>query len=123
MRIVDWEGIKGSERLDSRDIQSAYEDLLSDIEGDEREPTEEEQEFIDAVDDIRNEVSEWDSGAFLIEESDFENHAMEVAEEIGAIPSEYSWPASHIDWEAATTALQQDYSSVSFLGYDYYVRN
>jgi hypothetical protein len=50
----------------------------------------------------------------LIRDSYFEDYARELAEDIGAVPTDYSWPASHIDWEAAADALQQDYTTVEY---------
>jgi len=123
MQTTDWNSIKGSERLDSREIQEAYDSLLLDIEIEEREADEDEQEFIDAVDELRDEVSEWEFGAFLISEDDFENYAREFASDIGAITGDEAWPATCIDWEKAASELQMDYSGVSFLGYDYLTRS
>lgn len=60
--------------------------------------------------------------ATLVRDSHFEDYARELAEEIGAIPRDYSWPTSHIDWEAAARALQMDYSSVEFQGVTYWYR-
>jgi len=120
---TDWEGIKGSDRLDSREIQQAYDDLMEELEIEERQAEEDEQEFIDAVDELRGELSEWDYGAFLIAEDDFEDYAREFASDIGAITGDEAWPANCIDWEKAASELQHDYTSVSFLGYDYLTRS
>ena len=55
------------------------------------------------ADDFREAYSgEWDSE---------EDYAYDLAEELGAVPAEHSWPASYIDWEAATRDLFMDYSS------------
>ena len=35
-------------------------------------------------------------------------YAAELAEDIGAVNSDYHWPASHIDWQAAWEALGAD---------------
>lgn len=58
----------------------------------------------------------------LIRDTYFEDYAQQLAEDIGAVPSDYSWPASHIDWEAAADALQMDYTSVEFDGITYWTR-
>lgn len=47
---------------------------------------------------------------------------MGLAEDIGAIPSEYTWPASCIDWDQASRELQMDYTAVDFDGVTYWVR-
>lgn len=38
-----------------------------------------------------------------------EEYAQELAEELGAVPSEYTWPASYIDWTSAACDLFMDY--------------
>lgn len=123
MRILDWSDLRGEDYIDSRTIIEKYDELKSEIEDDEREPTEDEGEFMDAVDDLSNEVSEWDFGAQMIREDCFEDYARQFAEDIGAINGKEAWPLTYIDWEAAASALQQDYGSVSFLGHDYLVRS
>ncbi|KKK55784.1 hypothetical protein LCGC14_3071100, partial [marine sediment metagenome] len=45
-----------------------------------------------------------------------------LAEDIGAIAKDTSWPATSIDWEAAANELLIDYSSVDFDGVTYYFR-
>lgn len=60
-------------------------------------------EPVPAVDDFREAYAgEWDSR---------EEFAQELAEELGAVPAEFSWPASYIDWAAATRDLFMDYMS------------
>lgn len=58
----------------------------------------------------------------LIRDSYFEDYAEELAEDIGAINREASWPNNCIDWERAARELQQDYSSVEFDGVTYWYR-
>ena len=58
--------------------------------------------------------------SILIRDSYFEEYACGVAEDIGAIPAEYTWPTSYIDWERAADALKADYSGVDILGVDYW---
>lgn len=50
-----------------------------------------------------------------------EEFAQDLAEDIGAVPAEYSWPASYIDWERATRDLFMDYSSEDAPGGGVYV--
>jgi hypothetical protein len=52
----------------------------------------------------------------------FEDYARELAEDIGAVQSDASWPNTHIDWRAAADALRQDYSSVDIDGSEYWYR-
>lgn len=76
-----------------------------------------------AFDDDEGEgATDWMYGACFIREEYFEEYAQQLAEDIGTITPAASWPLTYIDWKAAAHALAQDYSSVSFLGYDYYVR-
>lgn len=67
-------------------------------------------------------AEDWEYGATLIRYSSLRNYAMELAEELGAIPSEYTWPTSCIDWERATRELQMDYTAVDYAGVTYWVR-
>lgn len=59
----------------------------------------------------------------LIADDYFQDYARELAEEIGAIPSDYSWPASHIDWKAAADALRMDYTNYTYGGVQYWGRS
>lgn len=66
---------------------------------------------------------DWKYGAQLIRDDKFEDHARELAEDIGAIGRDDPWPTNHIDWDAACDALKMDYSSVDFDGTTYWVRS
>lgn len=60
----------------------------------------------------------------MIPEDQFEDYARELADDVGAIDTRnYSWPASHVDWEAAAEALASDYTIVTYECTDYYVRS
>jgi hypothetical protein len=52
-----------------------------------------------------------------------EQTGSELAEDIGAIDRNASWPATYIDWEAAADSLKADYSSIDFNGEDYWIRS
>ena len=58
----------------------------------------------------------------LVRDSYFVDYARELAEDIGAVPSDASWPAYCIDWDRAARDLQVDYSAVDFDGVTYWVR-
>lgn len=58
----------------------------------------------------------------LIRESDFEDYAEQLAEDIGAISREPQWPLQYIDWEKAADALRMDYSSITIDGTEYLYR-
>ncbi len=65
---------------------------------------------------------DWVHGEALISESYFTRYAEQMAEDIGAIDPSASWPLNHIDWEAAASALQQDYFSVDYGDQSYWIR-
>lgn len=58
----------------------------------------------------------------LIRDDYFEQYARDLADDIGAINRDATWPNTHIDWEAAARDLQQDYSSVEWDGVTYWYR-
>ena len=57
----------------------------------------------------------------MIPESEFEDYARELAEEIGGM-DDAKWPFTCIDWEKAADELKQAYTPVSYQGEDYFVR-
>lgn len=62
-------------------------------------------------------------GSTLIADSHFKRYAQELADEIGAINSDASWPMNCIDWDQAVRELQMDYSSITIDGHDWWVRH
>lgn len=118
--------------IDSRDVTARIEEL--------EEEKAAAEELASASDDRRAEIdeeltalrklaqegesatSEWADGAALIRDSYFEDHPRELADDIGAINSDATWPNNCIDWERAARELQQDYTSVDFDGVTYWVR-
>lgn len=64
---------------------------------------------------------DWYPG-FMIRDDHFEEYARELADDIGAINRDASWPSQHIDWKAAAEHLQLDYSDVEFMGSTYWYR-
>lgn len=65
---------------------------------------------------------DWRYGATLVRDSHFKDYAMQLADDIGAVPRDLSWPATCIDWDQAARELQQDYTEVDFDGVSYWVR-
>jgi hypothetical protein len=55
----------------------------------------------------------------LVSESDFEEYAHEMAEDVSGQDMS-SWPFDHIDWDTAAHALKLDYKSVDFDGETYW---
>lgn len=52
----------------------------------------------------------------------FRDYAQELADDIGAINSDATWPNNCIDWDKAARDLRMDYISVEFYGRTYWVR-
>lgn len=67
-------------------------------------------------------AADWKYGETLIRDSYFVEYAQELAEDIGAIKSDASWPNNYIDWDRAANALKADYFSVEFAGITYWIR-
>jgi len=109
------------ETLDTRDLATELEDFDSDLE-DGEELDAEDIERAAAIRELLEEVDPHGDGEQLIPEDAFEEHARDVADEIGAIDSDAGWPLNCIDWIQAASDLQTDYSVVTFDGTDYYYR-
>jgi hypothetical protein len=123
------EDVRGDDRIDSRDLialrdlmRSELEDIAED--GEEYDGQRDElTEAIEAIDELEQAgFADWPYGAGFIREDTFVEYAQELAEDIGAIPQDASWPATCINWEQAARELAMDYTSVDFLGHSYYVR-
>lgn len=55
----------------------------------------------------------------LIDEDHFEAYARDYTEEVQEIPD---WILGHVDWSSVAREMQQDYTSITFDGVDYYIR-
>jgi hypothetical protein len=75
------------------------------------------------ADEASGYAPDWQYGEALIRDSYFTEYAQELAEDIGAVNCDASWPNQYIDWERAADALKADYTSVDFDGVDYWVRS
>lgn len=90
------------------------------LDTDERDVLREELEAIKDAEQAG--IPDWQYGETLIREDYFTEYAQELAEDIGAVDKDASWPNSYIDWEAAAEALMQDYMTVELDGSTYYAR-
>lgn len=111
-----YQGYQGTadEYIDSRDLIEYAED-----EDNQRD----DPETVAAIRELEDSgIEDWSYGAHFIREDVFEDYAQELAEDIGAIDSDASWPLYCIDWERAANDLKMDYSAVEFLGHTYFVR-
>jgi antirestriction protein len=115
------------EMLDLRDLATELDELRDRAQAADDTLDEDDLErLVDLValeDDIGdlNAYSD-NSGPEMIREDTFVEYAQELADEMGAVPAEFSWPASYIDWEGAARDLAMDYTSVRFDGADWYLR-
>lgn len=75
-----------------------------------------------ALQNDANGSPDWEYGETLIRDSYFEDYAQELAEDIGAINKDATWPNDCIDWKKAASELQYDYMQVNFDGVDYWIR-
>lgn len=136
--------------IDVRNVIERVEELRSEIEDETEllgdhpdEPsTPARQTRLDNIEELRAELApleslledlagyggdhQWEGQWYpvsLIRDSYFEDHARELAEDIGGSDiRNASWPFNCIDWQKAAEQLQQDYSSVEFGGVTYWYR-
>lgn len=114
--------------IDSRDVISRIEELEDTIGDDDtdKEAREEARDELKILKELADEASgyapDWLYGSTLIRDSYFKEYAMELAEDIGAIPRDLGWPATCIDWDQAARDLQIDYSEIDFAGVSYWIR-
>jgi antirestriction protein len=97
---------------------------LDELEGlEEDDLSEDDRERMKALNELADEVgSEFYHGETMIPESSFKDYAQQLAEDIGAISRDVSWPLTCIDWEQAADELLHDYSSVEWENETFYVR-
>lgn len=123
----------GGDIFDIRDTIKRFEELESDkesLEGaelDQWADAEEFQQISDFLDEVKGYGGDeqWRGDWYpisFIADTYFEQYAQELAEDIGAINRDASWPNNCIDWERAASELQQDYSSVEIDGSTYWYR-
>lgn len=65
---------------------------------------------------------DWSYGLALVRDSHFVGYTQELAEDIGAIDRDASWPTRCIDWALAAKELQSDYTALEFDGVTYWAR-
>jgi antirestriction protein len=114
--------------IDSRDVIARIEELESELcpsdesDGTDNQEREELATLVALADEASGYAADWQYGEALIRDSYFENYAQELAEDIGAIDNNASWPNNYIDWERAARELQMDYTAVDFDGVTYWIR-
>lgn len=111
-----------------RDVIARFEELEGNdpetLDDDEQAEFHAIQSFLDDVKGYGGDEQwrgDWYPVGFIAD-SYFEQYAKELAEDIGAINRDATWPNTCIDWAQAARELQQDYSSVTINGSDYWYR-
>lgn len=138
MTIETKEITNSDDVIDVRDVIARFEELeteLDDAHSDDE--TNETNEILDlrtefdALKELLEELKgnggdeEWRGDWYpitLVRDSYFEDYAQELADDIGAINSDATWPNNCIDWERAARELQADYTTVEFDGVTYWYR-
>ncbi len=114
--------------IDSRDVIEAMEAMLEIINDDDatQDDCDEAQTEYDKLkalaDGASDYAADWEYGETLIRDSYFQEYAQDLAEDIGAVNSDATWPNNCIDWKQAARELQMDYTAVDFDGVTYWIR-
>lgn len=103
--------------------EEAKESLEEDLESAEADFGDAEQAELAELEELESYISDFRHGETMIPEHEFEDYARQLAEDIGAIPDDASWPCTCIDWEQAARELAMDYTTVTYQGEDYLVRS
>jgi hypothetical protein len=96
MTIYSYDELRNADHIDSRDLIETAASLR------EGSLTEEESELLAAIDELADGIEDWEYGAHFIAGYAFEDYARELAEDIGAIDANASWPNNCIDWETSS---------------------
>ncbi len=108
--------------IDSRDVIARIEELEADPESLDGDDVDELRALKALAEQAEDYCEDWHHGATLIRGSYFKDYAMALADDLGAIPSDATWPCNCIDWKQAARELQMDYMAVDFDGVTYWVR-
>lgn len=131
MSYFDWadniSDINSEDILDTRDLETIRNRLKKDLKGIKRAKNDDESiqasfELLDLLDELEQEVPEWERGNALIREDHFEDYAQQEAEDCGFIDDDNPL-LSFIDWSAWAANLLNDYSSIEIGDETYYYRN
>lgn len=134
--ITETKEITNSEdMIDVRDVIARFEELETELddahEDDETNEALDLRAEFDTLKELLSDLEgnggdeEWRGSWYpvtLIRESYFKDYAEQLAEDIGAINAEASWPNNCIDWDQAASELQMDYTSTEFDGVTYWYR-
>lgn len=84
----------------------------------------EAQEKLDELENLASEVTDFECGAPLIHENDWQDYCEDFARDVisGYSENEANWPYTYIDWDQAASSLKQDYHEVEYRGETYLAR-
>lgn len=119
--------ITNEEVIDSRELIELRETVQAWLGDEDHDPDEYDEvdarAIVAAVDEFESAgVADWQYGEAFIRDDYFEEHARQLAEDIGAIADDAGWPMSYIDWDAAAEALRMDYTAVEVNGVTFWAR-
>jgi antirestriction protein len=116
----DIDELSRSDIFDSREVMERITELQ---DQEERDPDEDE-ELTDLLAFEQDQgAADWSYGEAFIADDHFTEYAEQLADDIGAIDGNASWPLTHIDWDAAAKDLKMDYSSVELRGVTFWYRS
>jgi hypothetical protein len=111
--------------IDSRDVIARIEDLQEDVDAElaDEDDIAELKALKALADEASGYAADWQYGEALIRYSYFKEYAQQLADDLGAITNNATWPNNCIDWDEAARQLQQDYTEVDFDGVAYWIRS
>ncbi len=113
-------------RMNNDTLFSTLDDFVEEAAGDPRHLMYDEATEYKALKELEEQAegySVWKYGAQLIRESYFTDYAQQLAEDIGAVNADATWPNNCIDWDQAARELEVDYTRVDFDGVDFLFRS
>jgi hypothetical protein len=102
--------------------EDKLQDAISDLEQWDEENGDELRSLKALAEEAEGYAADWKYGEALIRDSYFKEYAMQLAEDIGAINGDATWPNNCIDWDQAAKELRMDYTAVEFDGLTYWIR-
>ena len=113
-------------RMNNGTLFSTLDEFVEEAAGDPRHLMYDEATEYKALKELEEQAegySVWKYGAQLIRESYFTDYAQQLAEDIGAVNADATWPNNCIDWDQAARELEVDYTRVDFDGVDFLFRS
>lgn len=107
--------------IDSRDVIARINEMENELE--EGAAPCDELVILRKLQDEASNSADWEHGETLIRGSYFKEYAQQLADDIGAVNNDATWPNNCIDWDRATRELKMDYTEVDFDGVEYLIRS